>query len=64
MANIAMGSMEVLNANLDIIRDFKPMDAGKMEDLRLALQPFYQGHRLAWMQPGYRDGWSSGIHMA
>lgn len=64
MANIGMDSMEVLEANLEIIRNFTPMKEEKMEELRLALQPFYRGHQLAWMQSGYRDGWSTGIHMA
>ncbi len=64
MANIGMDSMEVLNSNLEILRDFSPLDAQKMDEVRMALQPFYQGRNLAWMQPGYRDGWENGIHMA
>ena len=64
MINIGMDSMEVQESNLKIIRDYKPMDLQQMEELRLALHPFYQGQKLAWMQPSYVDGWGAGIHMA
>ena len=56
MANIGMDSLEVLNANLDILRNYSPLDEGRMKEIRLALQPFYRGHKLAWMHPSYRDG--------
>lgn len=64
MANIGMDSLEVLKSNLEIIRDFTPLDTNKMDELRLALQPFYKGQNLEWMQPAYLDGWSSHIHLA
>ncbi len=64
LANIGMDSLEVLQTNLEIISDFSPMEDAKMEELRLALQPFYKGQQLAWMQPEYKDGWNSGMHLA
>ena len=64
MINIGMDSMEVMNANLDILRDFSPLEEEKMQEIRLALQPFYRGHRLAWMQPSYQDGWYNKIRLA
>ena len=64
MANIGIDSMEVLNSNLDILQNFTPLDEEKMKELKLALQPFYQGKNLAWMDPGYRDGIISEIRMA
>jgi predicted aldo/keto reductase-like oxidoreductase len=64
MANIGIDSMEVLMANLEIIRNFSPMKEEKMEEIRLALSPFYKGERLAWMHPAYRDGQIKGIHLA
>lgn len=64
MINIGIDSMEVLNSNLELIRNFKPLEPQKMEELRLALLPFYHGKNLAWMQPSYQDGWNSGIHLA
>jgi aryl-alcohol dehydrogenase-like predicted oxidoreductase len=56
MANIGMDSLEVLNSNVQILRDFTPLDEAKMKEVRLALQPFFSGHQLAWMHPSYRDG--------
>lgn len=64
MANIGIDSKEVLQKNLEIIRNFTPLGAAKMKELRLALQPFYQGKNLAWMQPQYRDSWNHNISMA
>lgn len=64
LANIGMDSMEALQSNLDILRNFSPLDEEKMDELRLALGPFFRGEKVAWMEPGYRDGWSSGIHLA
>jgi len=64
MINIGMDSLEVLKHNLEILRDFKPMEEQKMEEIRLALHPFYKGKNLAWMQPSYVDGWNSNLHLA
>lgn len=64
MANIGMDSMEVLHSNLDILRSYTPLSDEKMNELRLALHPFYQGNNLAWMDPAYRDGWDSQIRLA
>lgn len=64
MINIGIDSMEVLKANLEIIKGFEPLDPQKMEELRLALQPFYRGRNVAWMKPSYRDGWDQGFHLA
>ncbi len=64
MANIGMDSMEVLNSNLEILRDFTPLEDSKMEELRMALQPFYRGKDLPWMRPAYLDGWHNHVHLA
>jgi predicted aldo/keto reductase-like oxidoreductase len=56
MINVGIDSMEVLEENLRLIRAFEPMNKSRMEEIRLALQPFYRGRNLAWMHPGYRDG--------
>lgn len=58
MANIGIDSMEVLNTNLEILRNFTPLDEEKMKEIRMALQPFYRGRNLAWMQTSYQDGWN------
>jgi len=64
MANIGIDSMEVLNTNLEILRDFSPLGEEKMKEIRMALQPFYKGRNLAWMQPSYQDGWNSQIQLS
>jgi predicted aldo/keto reductase-like oxidoreductase len=64
MINIGVDSMEVLQSNLEILRDYTPLDESKMKEIRLALHPFYRDKKLAWMDPSYRDGWGSGIHLA
>jgi predicted aldo/keto reductase-like oxidoreductase len=64
MINIGVDSMEVLQSNLEILRDFTPLDDAKMKEIRLALHPFYRDKKLAWMDPSYRDGWAGGIHLA
>lgn len=64
MINIGMDSKEVLKANLEILRNFKPLDESRMEELRIALQPFYKGKNLAWMHASYVDGWTGGMHLA
>jgi predicted aldo/keto reductase-like oxidoreductase len=58
MLNIGIDSQAVLEENIRLVRDFTPMDDVKMQEIRLALQPFYRGERVAWMKPGYQDGWN------
>jgi len=64
LANVGMDSMEAVRSNLEILRNFSPLEEEKMHELRLALQPFFRGENVAWMEPGYKDGWNSGIHLA
>lgn len=64
MANIGIDSKEVLNSNLEILRNFAPLEDEKMNDLRMALQPFYRGRNLEWMGPAYQDGWNTKIRLA
>ena len=63
MINVGIDNLDLLKANIEILKSFKPLDDQKMDEIRMALQPFYRGSNLAWMQPGYRDGWSHGIHL-
>lgn len=64
MANIGIDSMEALNSNLEILKNFSPLEEDKMEEIRLALHPFYRGTRLPWLDPEYVDGWNSRIRLA
>ena len=56
IANISHGNMEVLKKNIDTIMAFKPLGGKEMEEVQLALAPFYRHENLAWMKPGYVDG--------
>jgi hypothetical protein len=64
LANIGYDNLEVLKENLAILKEFKPLDEQKMDDLRIALSPFYRHENLPWMEPGYIDGREHGMHHA
>jgi aryl-alcohol dehydrogenase-like predicted oxidoreductase len=53
---IGIDSMDVLKTNLEILRNFKPMDELQMKEMALQLSPFYNHENLPWMKPGYCDG--------
>ncbi|MDD4192743.1 MAG: aldo/keto reductase [Mangrovibacterium sp.] len=53
---LGLDSIEVVDSNLEILRNFKPMDETKMKEMAMHLTPFYNHENLPWMQPGYRDG--------
>ena len=55
-AVIGMDSIEVVKANIALLKDFSPMSAPEMEQMEMALAPFYRSPDIQWMQPGYRDG--------
>ena len=56
VVNIGYDNMEVLKENLSILKEFKPFDSEKMDEMRTALGPFYRHENLPWMNPGYTDG--------
>ncbi|MDB4581548.1 aldo/keto reductase [Draconibacterium sp.] len=54
---IGMETIDVMQKNIDIIKNFKePLSDEKMQELHVALDPFYKSDKLPWMQPGYFDG--------
>lgn len=53
---LGMESMEVVKSNLEILRNFKPMEESRMKELSMQLTPFYNHENLPWMQQGYSDG--------
>lgn len=63
VVNIGYDNMEVLKENLSILKEFKPFDSEKMDEMRTALGPFYRHENLPWMNPGYTDG-TGHIHHA
>lgn len=53
---IGLDSIDVVKSNLEILRNFKPMDEAKMKELAHELTPFYNHENLPWMQADYCDG--------
>jgi len=53
---LGLDSIEVVKSNLEILRNFKPMDEARMKEMAMQLTPFYNHENLPWMQPGYTDG--------
>jgi aryl-alcohol dehydrogenase-like predicted oxidoreductase len=49
-------SMEVLKSNLELLRNFKPLDENQMKELAFELSDYYNHKNLPWMQQGYHDG--------
>ena len=56
VVNIGTDKMDVLKENLDLLKNFQPLPESRMEEIRLALKPFWNHENLAWMKPGYKDG--------
>jgi aryl-alcohol dehydrogenase-like predicted oxidoreductase len=55
-AVVGTDSVEVVRKNAALLRDFRPLSPEEMSKLAVKLEPFYAGHHVPWMRPGYRDG--------
>lgn len=55
-AVIGTDSLEVLKANMELVKNFKPLSEKRMQELHVELDPFYQNQHLPWMKAGYQDG--------
>jgi uncharacterized protein len=55
-AVIGVDSIDVLNANVGLLKNFKPMTPGEMKTMTARLTPFYHHKNIPWMKPGYCDG--------
>ena len=53
---LGLDSIEVIDSNLEILRNFEQMDEVRMKEMAMRLSPFYNNNELPWMQPGYHDG--------
>lgn len=53
---VGLDSIEVIDSNLEILRNFEPLNEIRMKELAMQLTPFYESNELPWMQPGYKDG--------
>jgi len=53
---IGTDSKEVVDANVGILKNLKPMSSEEMDKMTARLTPFYQHQGTPWMDPGYCDG--------
>jgi uncharacterized protein len=53
---IGTDNLDVLGKNIDILKSFTPLSDERMQELHVALDPFYKSKKLPWLQPGYHDG--------
>jgi len=54
---LGMDSRKVVDSNLDILRNFKPMDAAEKIKYAELLSPYFRHENLPWMKAGYIDGY-------
>jgi hypothetical protein len=55
-AVVGTDSVEVVQKNAALLRNFRPLPPEEMKRLAVKLEPFFAGNRLPWMRAGYRDG--------
>lgn len=53
---LGMDSKEIVQSNLEILRNFKPMAEEEMDKMALALNTFLNDRNMEWKQHGYCDG--------
>ncbi len=55
-AVIGTDSMDVLKKNIQLLKNFKPMNKEKMQQMTSHLKSFFESKSLEWMNPNYTDG--------
>jgi predicted aldo/keto reductase-like oxidoreductase len=53
---VGMDSKRVVDSNLGLLRNFKPMSGEEKQKYAVMLAPFFRHENLEWMKPGYHDG--------
>lgn len=53
---VGMESKEIVQKNLDLLRNFKPMNEQEKAAMAQSLSPFFDHKNLEWMHPSYNDG--------
>jgi predicted aldo/keto reductase-like oxidoreductase len=53
---VGMDSKQVVDSNLNMLRNFQPMSPDEMQKFAVVLIPFFRHENLEWMKPGYLDG--------
>lgn len=54
---VGMESLEILQSNLKILREFSPMGEQEKQKITAVLTPFFQDRDLPWMNKNYCDGY-------
>ena len=54
---VGMDSKKVVDSNLNLLRNFKPMDADEKLKYAILLSPYFRHENLEWMRKGYHDGY-------
>ncbi|WP_346860112.1 aldo/keto reductase [uncultured Draconibacterium sp.] len=53
---LGMDSKEIVQKNLDLLRNFTPMTSQEKSTMAKSLSPFFDHKNLEWMQSAYQDG--------
>jgi predicted aldo/keto reductase-like oxidoreductase len=53
---VGMDSKKVVDSNLQLLRNFKPMDQDEKQKYAMLLSPYFRHENLEWMKPDYHDG--------
>lgn len=53
---LGLDSMEVVKSNIEILKNFQPIDDSAMKVMAQQLVPFFNHENLPWMESGYCDG--------
>jgi uncharacterized protein len=53
---VGMDSKKVVESNLDLLRNFKPMNSNEKLNYAMLLTPYFRHENLEWMKSGYHDG--------
>jgi predicted aldo/keto reductase-like oxidoreductase len=53
---VGMDSKKVVDSNLDLLRNFKPMNSEEKLKYAILLSPYFKHENLEWMKKGYHDG--------
>ena len=53
---LGLDSIDVVNSNIEILKNFQPIDDSAMKVMAQHLVPFFNHENLPWMESGYCDG--------
>ena len=53
---LGMETIDVVKLNIELLRNFKPMNAEEKSGMAQSLSPFFRHENLEWLNPTYQDG--------